>query len=147
MVINVDGDLKCVRLDKVCDYGPEDINARPGTQLTGAERRQPIDLAAELEVQQKSSFPVSYFLDPDLFQDLASDALTAVENPFFINQQRRLASNGSFQSLIDGYEATIHNWLPLLSLKRLRQDANTWVSTSQGSVDILIFLALEALSS
>jgi hypothetical protein len=147
LVISVDGDLKCVRLDKVCDYGPEDLHARTGTQITGAERQQPVDLAAELEVQRKNSFPVSYFLDPDLFQQLGSDALMTVDNPFFINQQRRLASNGSFQSLVDGYEATIHHWLPMLSLKRLRQDANSLATTSQGSVDVLIFLALEALSS
>lgn len=147
MVISVDGDLKCVRLDKVCDYGPEDLHARTGTQITGAERQQPVDLAAALEVQRKNSFPVSYFLDPDLFQQLGSDTLMTVDNPFFINQQRRLASSGSFQSLIDGYEATIHNWLPMLSLKRLRQDANSLATTSQGSVDVLIFLALEALSS
>jgi hypothetical protein len=106
-----------------------------------------VDLAAELEVQRKSSFPVSYFLDPDLFQQIGSDALKTADNPFFASQQRRLASSGSFQSLIASYEATIHNWLPMLSLKRLRQEANNLANTTQGSVDVLIFLALEALSS
>jgi hypothetical protein len=67
--------------------------------------------------------------------------------PLFSEQQRRFAATGTFDSLIDHYETTIHQWLPMLSIKRLRQDAKALGDSNQGVVDVLVFLALEALVS
>jgi len=51
----------------------------------------------------------------------------------------------AFDSLIDHYETTIHQWLPMLSVKRLKETAKALRDSNRGAVDILVFLALEAL--
>ncbi|KAI1026517.1 hypothetical protein LB503_013559 [Fusarium chuoi] len=67
--------------------------------------------------------------------------------PFFLEQQRRFAIAGTLGSLIEHYENTIHHWLPMLSIKRLRQDAEALGDSTRGVLDIPVFLALEALIS
>ncbi|RKL37238.1 hypothetical protein BFJ72_g7894 [Fusarium proliferatum] len=69
------------------------------------------------------------------------------DGPFFLEQQRRFAIAGTFGSLIEHYETTIHQWLPMLSIKRLKQNAKALGDSTRGVVDVLVFLALEALIS
>ncbi|KAG8668254.1 hypothetical protein FPOAC1_007632 [Fusarium poae] len=83
--------------------------------------------------------------EPELFQPISRDTLTSNSSSFFIGQQLRFANNDTFDSLIDRYEDTIHQWLPMLSIKLLRQTAKTLRDSSRGAVDVLVFLALEAL--
>jgi len=73
--------------------------------------------------------------------------LTRHDGPSFLGQQRRFATAGTFDSLIEHYENTIHQWLPMLSIKRLRQNAKALGGSPRGVVDVLVFLALEALVS
>lgn len=69
------------------------------------------------------------------------------DGPFFLEQQRRFVIAGTFDSLIDHYENTIHHWLPILSIKRLKQTAKALGDPTRGVVDVLVFVALEALVS
>ena len=105
------------------------------------------DSATELDTHRTDKFPCSYFLDSDLFQPISRDILTRHDGPSFLGQQRRFATAGTFDSLIEHYENTIHQWLPMLSIKRLRQNAKALGGSPRGVVDVLVFLALEALVS
>ncbi|KAH7244553.1 uncharacterized protein BKA55DRAFT_86070 [Fusarium redolens] len=137
----------CTRLGKTCNYGTEDANASLKTSTSGLTSQERTDPATELGVHRTDKFPYSYFLDSDSFQPISRDNLTMHDGPLFSEQQRRFAATGTFDSLIDHYETTIHQWLPMLSIKRLRQDAKALGDLNQGVVDVLVFLALEALVS
>ncbi|KAF5583634.1 Zn(II)Cys6 transcriptional activator [Fusarium pseudocircinatum] len=129
----------CTRLGKACNYGTHSTEG-----LEVKDRRDP---TVELGLHRTNDFPSSYFLDSDLFQPISRDILTIHDGPFFLGQQRRFAGAGTFDSLIEHYDTTIHQWLPILSIKRLRQDAEALGNSTRGVVDVLVFLALEALIS
>ncbi|KAF4341541.1 hypothetical protein FBEOM_4443 [Fusarium beomiforme] len=129
----------------ICDYGSGSAGSSPENHPEGTTSRERIHPVAELNAHRTKSFPSSYFLDSDFFQPISRDILTSHHGPFFIDQQRHFTAIGAFDSLVTHYEATIHQWLPMLSIKRLKQDANFLANTDRGSVDVLIFLALEAL--
>ncbi|EXK40867.1 hypothetical protein FOMG_07599 [Fusarium oxysporum f. sp. melonis 26406] len=137
----------CTRLGKTCNYGTEHANPNLRTSTKGLMGEGRTTPATELDIHRTPNFPYSYFLDSNLFQPISRDILTIHDGPFFIEQQRRFAAAGTFDSLIDHYETTIHQWLPMLSIKRLRQNAKALGDSTQGVVDVLVFLALEALVS
>ncbi|RBR15516.1 hypothetical protein FVER53590_09442 [Fusarium verticillioides] len=137
----------CTRLGKACIYRTQQAISGLGTStkvLGGQDRTDP---TAELGLHRTNNFPSSYFLDSDFFQPILRDILTIHNGPFFLEQQRHFAAAGTLESLIVHYENTIHHWLPMLSLKRLRQDIKTLKDSTRGVVDVLVFLALEALIS
>ncbi|KAF4415338.1 Zn(II)Cys6 transcriptional activator [Fusarium acutatum] len=132
---------------KACNYVTQQSISSLGTSTKGLGGQDRTDPTAELDLHRTNDFPSSYFLDSDLFQPISRDILTIHDGPFFIEQQRRFAIAGAFDSLIKHYENTIHHWLPMLSIKRLRQDAEVLGDSTRGVVDVLVFLALEALIS
>ncbi|OBS15187.1 hypothetical protein FPOA_13929 [Fusarium poae] len=135
----------CTRLGKTCNYGTEHANPNLRTSsngLTGQDRTTP---ATELDMHQIANFPSSYFLDSDLFQPILRDSLTIHDGPFSMGQQRGFTTADTFDSLMHHYETTIHQWLPMFSIKRLKENAKALGDPTQSSVDVLVFLALEAL--
>ncbi|KAF5243199.1 hypothetical protein FANTH_8297 [Fusarium anthophilum] len=132
---------------KACHYAKDHADASPKTSINGLMSQGHADLAIELDVHRTDKFPSSYFLDSELFQPMSRNVLTAHDGPFFLDQQRRFATAGTFDSLIQHYENSVHHWLPMLSVKRLRQDSQALEYSNQGIIDVLIFLALEALVS
>ncbi|KAF4952733.1 hypothetical protein FGADI_6485 [Fusarium gaditjirri] len=135
----------CARLGKACNYGTEHAIPSLRTSTNGLVQQDHTDAAMELALNRTNNFPSSYFLDSDLFQPISRDILTTHDGPFFLEQQRRFTTAGTFDSLIDHYKITIHHWLPMLSIKRLKQDAKALGDSTRGVVDVLAFLALEAL--
>ncbi|KAF4450151.1 hypothetical protein F53441_6669 [Fusarium austroafricanum] len=135
----------CVRLGKICEYGSSETSSSPGSNVTGLTSREPEHPAAGLDMHQADDFPCSYFLDFDFFQPILRDALTTQGSQFLINEQRRLVSTGVLDGLVSNYEKTIHEWLPMFSIKRLRDEGNALAQSSHGNIDLLVFLALEAL--
>ncbi|CEI68016.1 unnamed protein product [Fusarium venenatum] len=135
----------CTRLGKTCNYGTEHANPNLRTSSNGGTGQDRTTPATELDMHRTLNFPCSYFLDSDLFQPISRDTLTTHDGPVFIEQQRRFTTADTFGSLIDHYETTIHQWLPMLSVKRLQQTAKDLGDSTRGSVDVLVFLALEAL--
>ncbi|KAF5554655.1 Zn(II)2Cys6 transcription factor [Fusarium mexicanum] len=130
---------------KACHYAKDHADASPKTSINGLMREGHADLATELDVHRTDKFPSSFFLDSEIFQPISRNVLTAHDGPFFLSQQRRFATAGTFDSLIQHYENSIHHWLSMLSVKRLRQDSQALEYSNQGIVDVLVFLALEAL--
>ncbi|VTT62892.1 unnamed protein product [Fusarium fujikuroi] len=84
---------------------------------------------------------------PALRPPISRDILTIHDGPFFLEQQRRFAIAGIFDSLIEHYANTTHHWLPILSIKRLKQTGKSLEDPTRGVVDVLVFVALEALVS
>ncbi|KAF5707746.1 Zn(II)Cys6 transcriptional activator [Fusarium mundagurra] len=132
---------------KACNYGTQHANPSLKTSIKGSEGQDRTDPTTDLDLHLTNNFPSSYFLDSDLFQPISRDILTIHNGPVFLGQQRHFAVAGTFDSLIEHYENTIHHWLPMLSIKRLRQAANALGDSTRGVVDVLVFLALEALIS
>ncbi|KAF5675574.1 Zn(II)2Cys6 transcription factor [Fusarium denticulatum] len=141
----------CRRLKRRCSRDTPSCRlqaiSRLGTSTKDLGGQDHTNPAAELDLHRTNNFPTSYFLDSDFFQRISRDILTIHNGPFFLEQQRRFGAAGTFNSLIEHYENTIHHWLPMLSIKRLRQDAKTLKDSTRGVVDVLVFLALEALIS
>ncbi|CVL02259.1 related to Zn(II)Cys6 transcriptional activator [Fusarium mangiferae] len=137
----------CTRLGKTCNYATEHAISSHRASTNGLVRQGYADPGTELDLHQTNNFPCSYFLDSDFFQPISRDILTMHDGPFFVEQQRRFAIAGSFGSLIEHYETTIHHWLPILSIKRLKQNTKALGDSTRGVVDVLVFLALEALIS
>lgn len=79
-----------------------------------------------------------------MFNPISGDALKGLDAPAFADLRRRIPTGRALETLIGNYEATIYKWLPMLSIKRLRQDANTLNNTNSANVQVLVFLALEA---
>ncbi|KAF5967124.1 hypothetical protein FBULB1_11329 [Fusarium bulbicola] len=134
-------------LGKACHYAKDHADASPKTSINGLMSQGHVDLATELDMHRTDKFPSSYFLDSEIFQPISRNVLTRHDGPFFLGQQRRFATAGTFDSLIQHYENSIHHWLPMLSVKRPRQDSQALEYSNQGIVNVLIFLALEALVS
>ncbi|KAF5617843.1 Zn(II)2Cys6 transcription factor [Fusarium sp. NRRL 25303] len=132
---------------KTCKYGTEHAMSSQRASTNGLVCQEYTDAATELSLHRTDNFPYSYFLDSDLFQPISRDILTMHDGPFFVEQQRRFVIAGTCGSLIEHYENTTHHWLPMLSMKRLRQDAEALGDSTRGVVDVLVFLALEALIS
>ncbi|KAF5572774.1 Zn(II)Cys6 transcriptional activator [Fusarium pseudoanthophilum] len=113
------------------------------TQVPGPSL-SPEGPAIGLRLADPSPAPVP---NSDVFQPISRDILTIHEGPFFLEQQKRFTAAGTFGSLIEHYETTIHHWLPMLSIKRLKQDAEAVANSNRGVVGVLVFLALETLIS
>ncbi|SCV30736.1 related to Zn(II)Cys6 transcriptional activator [Fusarium fujikuroi] len=137
----------CTRLGKTCNYVTEHAISSHRASTNDLVRQGYADPATELDLHQTNNFPCSYFLDSDFFQPISRDILTIHDGPFFLEQQRRFAIAGIFDSLIEHYANTIHHWLPILSIKRLKQTAKSLEDPTRGVVDVLVFVALEALVS
>ncbi|KAH7193919.1 uncharacterized protein B0J16DRAFT_87073 [Fusarium flagelliforme] len=135
----------CTRLGKACNYGTEHANLNLTTTRNGLTGQDGTTPPTALDIYQTLNFPCSYFLDSELFQRISRDTLSIHDGPLYIEEQRRFVTADAFDSLIDHYETTIHQWLPMLSLKRLKETAKALRDSNRGAVDILVFLALEAL--
>ncbi|KAF5588031.1 Zn(II)Cys6 transcriptional activator [Fusarium subglutinans] len=130
---------------KACNYGTQQAISSLRTSTKGWGGQDRTDPTAELDLHRTNKFPSLYFLDSDSFQPISRDILIIHDGPVFLEQQRRFEAAGAFDSLIEHYENTIHHWLPMLSIKRLRQDAEALGDSNRGGIDVLVFLALQAL--
>ncbi|KAK1756571.1 hypothetical protein QBC47DRAFT_380178 [Echria macrotheca] len=129
----------CVRLGKSCHYSPRD-SVRPGSESSAVSSSRvdpfitPDALVGSSSDRASSSsvtptpglrdsapeFPSSFFLDPEFFNPLTVDSLNTAALPLTIPCLTSLGMD--LVGICHAYVATINQWLPILSPKRLCTD-------------------------
>ena len=81
-------------------------------------------------------FPSSFFLDPDHFQPLAHGFLKAARVSQIQQDFRSTATEP--EAVLENYISTVHNWFPILSIKRLRQDLKSYDRRDNDDLQVLL---------
>ncbi|KAF4448915.1 hypothetical protein F53441_7739 [Fusarium austroafricanum] len=108
---------QCDRLSKRCEYA--DFATPLSSDSSPPKVLEPINQSPLVSFQNQP-FPLAFFLDPNLFTPLnASNALAPGPR---LDLQQMIAEHiapGDFPALYQDYFSSVHEWLPMISRKRL----------------------------
>ncbi|KAK3329134.1 hypothetical protein B0H66DRAFT_540320 [Apodospora peruviana] len=157
----------CIRLGKGCEYprnGPTPSDTSVSSNSNASTHNSPGDLLARLERLEGaisgsmssgdsvntpsalSSFPASFFLDPDFFVPLQNDTAptTSAAVQSALSQVLPLI-RGDLNSICHSYSVTINQWLSILSPQRLFQSISALKNADLTSKDPALILLLSCL--
>ncbi|KAG5664275.1 hypothetical protein KAF25_008009 [Fusarium avenaceum] len=107
----------CGRLGKLCEYA--DLATPLSSETTPSNLAEHTNQSSTLSVQNQR-FPLSFFLDSNFFTPLnASNALAPGPR---LDLQQIIAQHltpGDLPALFEDYFLSVHEWLPMISRKRL----------------------------
>ena len=102
--------------------------------MTESEHPAPADRNSATTINQ--DFPSSFFLDPDYFQPLAQSFLKAAKVTQIQQDFRFTATEPG--DVLENYVSTVHDWFPILSMKRLRQDLKSHDTRDNDDLQVLL---------
>ncbi|KAK4450861.1 fungal-specific transcription factor [Podospora aff. communis PSN243] len=91
-----------------------------------------------------SNFPSSFFLDPDFFSALSGDALSSATLPLLSPCLEFLGMD--LIPICHAYVATVNQWLPILSPKRLFHDIRTYTHSDPNPGLVLLLACIKLVS-
>jgi hypothetical protein len=96
-------------------------------------------LSSDIQEERRlfnEGFPSIFFLDGESFRPLARDA-ASFGSPSFLERAHAMAREIG-EAVVDTYVAATHDWLPILSIKRLRQAIRTTYMEDDGRFPLLL---------
>lgn len=93
---------------------------------------------------KRADFPPTFFLEPESFHPLALDSFNYPCPSFALDVSTKISQG--YATILEQYSSKIHDWLPILSIKRLRREIHHKAPNKDRGSLTLLFLCLELLS-
>jgi hypothetical protein len=146
---------QCIRLHKVCEYprleggDPAAPNSQLHQSTSSIFRVQQHNNPARHRLHRSSLSSngdslLNFFLDPEVFQPIPRDILKRTQaRP---GQHELQIHHSDHDAVSKAYLSTIHQWLPIVSAKRLKRDSDPSSCRDEGDCVSLLFLCMKLLS-